>query len=99
MFFESLFEGSFRFADVTGFTVLARQLVYYTAFVLGMVLVFFYYRNLNVAVSPTLDYRCYCRGVHMNVAVGTTFGQRLKVSSNYRYCANVARTETRLSNC
>ena len=29
MFFESLFEGLFRFADVTGFTVLARQLVYY----------------------------------------------------------------------
>ncbi len=40
MFFESLFEGSFRFADVTGFTVLARQLAYYTVFVLGMVLVF-----------------------------------------------------------
>ena len=40
MFFESLFEGSFRFADVTGFTVVARQLVYYTAFVLGMVLLF-----------------------------------------------------------
>ena len=40
MFFESLFEGSFRFVDVTGFTVLARQLVYYNAFVLGMVLVF-----------------------------------------------------------
>ncbi len=27
IFFESLFEGSFRFADVTGFKVLARQLV------------------------------------------------------------------------
>ncbi len=35
MFFESLFEGSFRFADVTGFTVLARQLVYYITFFLG----------------------------------------------------------------
>ena len=40
MFFESLFEGSFRFTDVTGFTVVACQLVYYTTFVLGMVLVF-----------------------------------------------------------
>ena len=30
MFFESLFEGSFRFADVTGFIVAACQLVYYT---------------------------------------------------------------------
>ena len=40
MFFESLFEGLFRFADVTGFTVVACQLVYYTTSVLGMVLVF-----------------------------------------------------------
>ena len=40
MFFESLSEGSFRFADVTGFTVVACQLVYYTTFVLGVVLVF-----------------------------------------------------------
>ena len=32
MFFESLFEGSFRFADVTGVTVLTRQLVYYNLF-------------------------------------------------------------------
>ena len=39
MFFESLFEGSFHFADVIGFTVVARQFVHYTAFVLGMVLV------------------------------------------------------------
>ena len=39
MFFESLFEGSFRFADVFGFTVPACQLVYYTTFILGMVLV------------------------------------------------------------
>ena len=39
MFFESLFGGSFRFSDVTGFTVVARQLVYYTAFVVGVVLV------------------------------------------------------------
>ena len=37
MFFESLFEGSFRFADVTGFTVVACQLIHYTAFVLGLV--------------------------------------------------------------
>ena len=29
MFFESLFEGAFRFADVTGFTVVACQLVDY----------------------------------------------------------------------
>ena len=40
MFFEFLFEGSFRFADATGFTVVACQLVYDTTFVLGMVLVF-----------------------------------------------------------
>ena len=33
-------EGSFRFADVTGFTVVACQLLYYTTCVLGMVLVF-----------------------------------------------------------
>ena len=30
IFFDSLLEGSFRFADVTGFTVAACQLVYYT---------------------------------------------------------------------
>ena len=36
MLFESLFEGSFRFADVTGFTVVACQLVYHTTFVLGI---------------------------------------------------------------
>ena len=40
MFFESLFDGSFRFAEVTGFTVVACQLVCYTTFVLGMILVF-----------------------------------------------------------
>ena len=40
MFFESLLEGSIRFADVTGFTVVACQLVYNTTLVLGMVLVF-----------------------------------------------------------
>ena len=40
MFFESLFEGSFRFAYVTGFTVVTCQLIYYTTFVLVMVLVF-----------------------------------------------------------
>ena len=39
VFFESLFEGSFSFADVTGVTVVACQLVYYTTFVLGIVLV------------------------------------------------------------
>ncbi len=39
MFFESLFQGSFRFADVTGFTVVACHSVYYTTFVMGMVLV------------------------------------------------------------
>ena len=40
MFFMCLFEGSFRFADVTGYTFVAYQLVYYTTFVLGMVIVF-----------------------------------------------------------
>ena len=40
MIFESLFEGSFRFADVTGFTIVACQLVYYTQFVLGVTLAF-----------------------------------------------------------
>ena len=40
MFYESLFEGSIRFADVTGFTVVACQLVYFTTDVLWMVLVF-----------------------------------------------------------
>ena len=40
MFFDSLFEGSFGFADVTGVTVVACQLVSYTTFILGMVLVF-----------------------------------------------------------
>ena len=39
-FFESLFEGSFRFADVAGFTVVACQLVYHATFVLGIVFVF-----------------------------------------------------------
>ena len=40
MLFETLFDRTFRFADVTGFTVVACQSVYYTTFVLGMVLVF-----------------------------------------------------------
>ena len=54
-------------------------------------------RDLNIAAGPTLDFRCYCCGAHMNVAVGAIFGQRVNVLSNYRLCANIARTETRLS--
>ena len=62
--------------------------------ILKLYILFFYFRDLNVAVGPTLDFRCYCRSVHMNVAVGATVGQRLKVLSNYRHCANVARTDS-----
>ena len=38
---------------------------------------FFYYRDLNFAVGPTLYSGWYYRG--LNVAVGPTLGQRLKV--------------------
>ena len=53
--------------------------------------IFVDYRDLNVSVGPPLDYGCYWRGVKLV--------QRLKVSSIYRHCSNVARTETRFSDC
>ena len=50
VFFESLFEDSFHFADVTGFTVLACQLVYYSTFVRGWSLCFGSTRMLMMVV-------------------------------------------------
>ena len=41
------------------------------------IVIFFYYRDLNLAVGPTLYSGWYYRG--LNVAVGPTLGQRLKV--------------------
>ena len=45
MFFESLFEGLFRYDDVIGLTVVACLLVYYSTFVLGVVLVFWGHKD------------------------------------------------------
>ena len=51
--------------------------------------IFFYYRDLNFAVGPTLYSGWYYRG--LNVAVGPTLGQRLKVYLGR--CTNVSPTE------
>ena len=55
------------------------------------IVIFFYYRDLNFAVGPTLYSGWYYRG--LNVAVGPTLGQRLKVERNLGRCANVSPTE------